>query len=131
MSVIDRRIDWPSRRLWLDAAKPQASQIKPIDKNINRPDRIVVAQIVIWPLGKQCALTAVIANDKARHRILRPNRRRIISSTAFSHGLDPTDVGSVARCSGGIVTAQFLAKWTSPFHRRRPNWALAPEGLVH
>ena len=32
-------------------------------------------------------VTAVIANDKARHRILRPNRRRIISSTAFSHSL--------------------------------------------
>ena len=43
------------------------------------------------------------------------------------------DVGSVARCSGLIVTARFfcLAKWTSPFHRRRPNWAFPPEGLVH
>jgi hypothetical protein len=28
-------------------------------------------------------VTAVIANDKAGHRIFRPNRRRIISSTAF------------------------------------------------
>jgi hypothetical protein len=32
-------------------------------------------------------VTAVIANDKARHRIFRPNRRRIISSTAFSRSL--------------------------------------------
>src|SRR5437762_5345263 len=31
------------------------------------------------PLGKQSALTAVIANDKARHQIPPPNHRRIIS----------------------------------------------------
>jgi hypothetical protein len=37
----------PSCRLWLDAAKAQPGQIKLIDKNIDRPDRIVLAQIVI------------------------------------------------------------------------------------
>ena len=31
----------PSCRLWLDAAKAQPGQIKLIDKNIDRPDRIV------------------------------------------------------------------------------------------
>jgi hypothetical protein len=31
-----------------------------------------------------------LANVKARHRILRPNRRRIISLTMFSHSLDPS-----------------------------------------
>src|ERR1017187_4176696 len=71
----------PSRRLRLDAAKAELGQIKLIDKDIDRTDRIIFAQIVIQPLGKQSALTAVIANDKARHRILPPNRRRIISST--------------------------------------------------
>jgi hypothetical protein len=40
-------IGWPSRRLWLDAAKAQPGQIKLIDKYIDRPDRIVLAQIVI------------------------------------------------------------------------------------
>jgi hypothetical protein len=31
----------PSCRLWLDAAKAQPGQIKLIDKNFDRPDRIV------------------------------------------------------------------------------------------
>src|SRR5258708_28238978 len=66
-----RMVGWPSRRLRLDPAKAELRQIKLIDKDIDRPDRIVLAQIVIQPLGKQSALTAVIANDKARHRILR------------------------------------------------------------
>jgi hypothetical protein len=64
---------------WRDAAKAEPRQIKLIDKDIDRPDRIILAQVVIQPLGKQSALNPVIANDKARHRILRPNRRRIIS----------------------------------------------------
>src|SRR4029078_7611191 len=50
-----------------------------------------MAQIVIQPLGKQRALTAVIANDKTRHRILRPNRRRILSSrTVFTKAASTT-----------------------------------------
>ena len=35
------------------------------------------------------AWTAVIANHKTRHPILRPNRWRIVSSTQFSHSLGP------------------------------------------
>src|SRR5215207_9765569 len=50
-----------------------------IDKDIDRPNRIVLAQIVVQSLGKQRVLTAIIANDKARHRILPPNHRGIIS----------------------------------------------------
>src|SRR5580700_4380767 len=82
-----RMVSRPSRRLRLYAAKAQLGQIKLIDKDIDRSNRIVLAQIVIQPLRKQSALTAVIANDKARHRILRPNRRRIISLKVFSHSL--------------------------------------------
>jgi hypothetical protein len=63
-------IGWPSCRLRLDAAKAQPAQMKPFDKEIDRPDRIIIGQIVFKSLGKQRALTAVIANDKARHRIL-------------------------------------------------------------
>ena len=77
----------PSRRLWLDAAKAEFAQIKLIDKDIDRPDRIVLAQVVIQPLGKQRALAALIANDKTRYPIFQPNRRRIVSSKPFSHSL--------------------------------------------
>src|SRR3982074_388871 len=85
-----RMVGRPSCRLWLDAAKAQLNQIKLIDKDIDRPDRIVLAQIVIQPLRKQSALAAVIANHKARHRIPPPNRRGIISAKAFSHSLVPS-----------------------------------------
>src|SRR5882757_6598967 len=64
-------VGWPSCRLRLDAAKAEPRQIKLIDKDIDRPDRIILRQIVFQSLWKQRALTAVIANDKARHRILR------------------------------------------------------------
>jgi hypothetical protein len=69
----------PSCRLRLNTAKAEPGQIKLIDKDIDRPDGIVLGQTIIQPLGKQRALTAVIANDKARHRILPANHGRIIS----------------------------------------------------
>src|SRR3954465_750997 len=74
-----RVIGWPSCRLRLTPPEAQPRQIKLIDKDIDRPNRIVLAQIVVQSLGKQRALTAIIANDKARHRILPPNHRGIIS----------------------------------------------------
>jgi hypothetical protein len=78
----------PSRRLRIDPVKAEFAQIKLIDKDIDRPDGIDLAQIFIQPLGKQRALAAVIANDKTRDPILQPNPWRIVSSTPFSHSLD-------------------------------------------
>jgi len=49
----------------------QLGQIKLINKNVDRTDRIILGQIVIQSFRKQRALTAVIPNDKAHHRILR------------------------------------------------------------
>src|SRR5258706_2395578 len=42
-----RMVGRSSRHLWLDAAKAEFGQIKLVDKDIDRPDRIVLAQIVI------------------------------------------------------------------------------------
>ena len=42
-----RMVGRPSCRLWLDATKTKPGQIKLIDKDIDRPDRIVLAQIVV------------------------------------------------------------------------------------
>src|SRR5882757_4283832 len=42
-----RMVSRPSCRLWLDTAKAEFGQIKLIDKDIDRPDRIVLAQIII------------------------------------------------------------------------------------
>ena len=47
-----RMIGRPSCRLRLNAVKAELGQVKLIDQHIDRPDRIVLAQIVIQPLGK-------------------------------------------------------------------------------
>src|SRR5258708_5103955 len=92
-----RMIGRPSCHLRLNAAEAQPAQIKFIDKDIDRPDRIILGQIIFQPLGKQSALTAVIANDKTRHRILPPNHRRIISlRVVFTQSGPTTDITSAA-----------------------------------
>jgi hypothetical protein len=57
----------PAGRPWLDPAKAQAAQIKLIDKNIDHPHRIVVADPVLQPLGKHSALRAVHTLNKTLH----------------------------------------------------------------
>jgi hypothetical protein len=42
----------PSRHLWLNAAKAEPGQIKLIDKNVDRPDPIILGQIVFQSLRK-------------------------------------------------------------------------------
>jgi hypothetical protein len=78
----------PSCRLWLDAAKAKPARLS-LSTNTS------IARTGFYPppnsrpgVRKQRALAAVIANDKARHRILPPNHRRIISRGAFSQSLD-------------------------------------------
>src|SRR5882757_5448381 len=83
-------IGWSPCCLRLNTAEAQPRQVKLIDKHIDRPDRIILRQIVIQSLGKQRALTAIIANDKARHRILPANHRRIISLTGVFTQSGPT-----------------------------------------
>src|SRR6267378_6116190 len=63
-----RMVGRPSRRQRLDTAEAELSQVKLINEDIDRPDRIVIAQIVIQPLRKQSALAAIIAHHKARHQ---------------------------------------------------------------
>src|SRR5258708_33915561 len=61
-------VGWRSRRQRLETAEAERSQVKLINEDIDRPDRIVIAQIVIQPLRKQSALAAIIAHHKARHQ---------------------------------------------------------------
>src|SRR5580704_11110154 len=85
-----RMVGWPSCRLRLNAVKAEPAQIKLIDKNIDRPDRIILSQIVFQAFRKQRALATVIANDKARHRILpQIAEESYHRGGAFSHRLDP------------------------------------------
>src|SRR5271163_4065112 len=90
-------IGWPSCCLRLNTAEAQPRQIKLIDKNIDRPNRIVLAQIVIQSLGKQRALTAIIPNDKARHRILPANHRGMISfRSVFTQAGPARDIATLS-----------------------------------
>jgi hypothetical protein len=59
------------RKFSAPLARPARSQIKLIDKDIDRPDRIVVVQIVIQTLREKNTLAAIIADNKTRHRLLR------------------------------------------------------------
>jgi hypothetical protein len=78
-----------------DSIEPRLHGLPAISSSSQKtrsPDRIILRQIVFQPLWKQSALTAVIANDKARHRILPPNHRRIIEGRFTQSGLR-SDVG--------------------------------------
>ncbi len=63
-----RMVGRPSRRQRLDTAEAELSQVKLINEDIDRPDRIVIAQIVIQSLREQSALAAIITHHKARHQ---------------------------------------------------------------
>ena len=77
-----------SRRLRLDTAEPELSQVKLIDKDIGRPDRIVIAHIVIQPFREQSALAAI--TPPTTKRVIDP--RQITAESyhlpALSHSLD-------------------------------------------
>ena len=47
-----RMVGRPSRRLRLNAAETESSQIKLFDKDIDRPDRIVIAQVCMYSAGR-------------------------------------------------------------------------------
>jgi hypothetical protein len=88
----------PSRRLWLDAAKAQPGQIKLIDKNIDRPDRIVPRSL----LG---AIGADRILDSAGVRIRRLGKnicRRCRSSPTAERAKNGPSFGRKAGASCGI-----------------------------
>ena len=77
----------------LNAVEAELGEIQPIHKDIDRPDRIVLAHIVIQHRREQRALPAIRPLNKALHPIPRKSCgnhiARITSNGAFSHSLDP------------------------------------------
>src|ERR1022692_2542888 len=65
-----RMVGRPTRCEGLNAVEAELDQIQPIDKDINRPHRIVLAHIVIQQRGKKRALPAIHTLDEAPHPIL-------------------------------------------------------------
>src|ERR1700731_229860 len=104
-----RMVGWPSCRLRLNAVKAEPAQIKLIDKNIDRPDRIILSQIVFQAFRKQRALATVIANNKARHRILPQIAEESYHRGAFSHRLDPCETSPGRGTSRGEIRDPLLS----------------------
>ena len=50
-------------------AKPKLGQIDPIDEDINNPDRVVLANVILNAFGKQKALTPVQTFHIACHDV--------------------------------------------------------------
>ena len=61
----------PSGCLGRNPAKPKPRQIEFIDKDINHPNRIVLADPVFQAFRKQRALPAIRARNKSLHPIPR------------------------------------------------------------
>src|SRR5271168_5610269 len=61
----------PAGRLGIDTAKAKLSQIKLLDKNVDHPNRIVLADPVFHAFRKQRALPAIRSLNKALHQIPR------------------------------------------------------------
>src|SRR5205807_5638448 len=68
----------PSRRLRLDTAEPELSQVKLIDKDINHANRIILANPIFQAFREQSALAAIPRQITAESYHLR----------ALSHSLD-------------------------------------------
>src|SRR5271169_5305794 len=59
----------PARYLRIDPAKPEPRQIKLLDKDLNHPNRIVLADPVLQAFRKQRVLPTIRPLNKALHPI--------------------------------------------------------------
>ena len=64
---IRRMIGRPAGRQRLDPVKPEAEKIELIDEDVDRPNRVVLADPVFQALRKQRALAAIDTLDKTLH----------------------------------------------------------------
>jgi hypothetical protein len=58
---------WPAERERLHAFKPECCQVQAIDEDIDRPNRIVIADVVIENGREQCALRMIQTLYEPRH----------------------------------------------------------------
>src|ERR1700682_3311209 len=81
----------PASCLGSDPVKSKLGEVEFLDKCVDHPDRIVLADPVFQAFRKQRALPAIRAFNKALHPIPRKSRRnhiaRITWASVFSHRL--------------------------------------------
>ena len=87
LQQIARMIGRPAGRQRLDPVEPEAAKIELIDEDVDRPNRVVVADPVFQALRKQRALAAIDTLDKTLHQTLPPKHERIITPSTFLHSL--------------------------------------------
>ena len=87
LQQIARMIGRPAGRQRRDPVEPQTTKIELIDEDVDRPNRVVLADPVFQALGKQRALAAIDTLHKTLHQTLPPKHERIITPSTFSHRL--------------------------------------------
>ena len=94
LQQIARMIGRPAGRQRLDPVEPEAAKIELIDEDVDRPNRVVVADPVFQALRKQRALAAIDTLDKTLHQTLPPKHERIITPSTFLHSLGQKQTSS-------------------------------------
>ena len=102
----------PSRRLWLDAVKAEFGQIKLIDKDIDRPDRIVLARDN-HPAARETACSGC-GHRQRQNATSNPPAKSLQNRimTPFSHSLGHLRLG---RASSKSSNVRYVAKSRSKF----------------
>ena len=65
----------PASRLGVNPVELQTCQIKSIDKNVDRTDRIVLVNPVLQTFGEQRDLPSILAFNEALHLIPRKSHK--------------------------------------------------------
>src|SRR5262245_32324953 len=119
----------PADIAWLDADEAELVEIEPIDEHVDRPNRVVLGDIVIEPRGEHRRLPPVDPFHKSSHR----SPRRVSLGGAyynpctFSHGLVESRTGAVAWGQMAITPFPILAHQTGRADLRHPAFRLASQ----
>src|SRR5215467_12024081 len=87
LQQIRRRIGRATRHLRRNAAEPRRREIQPIYKGVNKPHRVVRADIVIHGLRQKQKLRTVVTSDVRHAGFYRVRRCAGIRSADFPHSL--------------------------------------------
>src|SRR5262245_37971389 len=95
----------PADIAWLDADEAELVEIEPIDEHVDRPNRVVLGDIVIEPRGEHRRLPPVDPFHKSSHR--NPRRDSLggayYNPCTFSHGLGHEQTSNWTRSGSGRV----------------------------
>ena len=119
----------PPSGLGIDAAEPQLTQIKLVDKDINHLNRILLVDPIIQAFGKKRRLPAIFPLNKALHPIPRKSRENHITHNVFTHGVIP---GSSHTQALGISSPRIdEAHLMGPCNHGGSQWSTMSDWMSH